>query len=80
MGKLEEIEKDLSSLLLASDDHGHDCTALREYCEQKLIEYSDDQIPWLIERVKVLTNALGTLYKYPDNEFAKDTAERLLTK
>ena len=58
MTRLEEIENHTENLKLASDDHGHDCTALREYCEHELINYADNYIPWLINRVKELENVI----------------------
>lgn len=50
--RLEEIEKWNNELKLSSDDHGHDCTSLREYCEIELGNASADFIPWLIAELK----------------------------
>lgn len=56
--RLSEIEEHTADLKLSSDDHGHDCIALREYCENELIDYAENHIPWLIKNIRILTQII----------------------
>lgn len=84
MKRLKEIQKHTENLKLSSDEHGHDCGALREYCEQELITYAENYVPYLLERIKKLTVALESLAAqdtdgtFDGNEFIyQDAIEKL---
>lgn len=46
---------------LDSDDHGHDTTALREFCERELIYAYDSMVPELCRRLDLACLALKQL-------------------
>lgn len=48
----QECRERAEDAKLSSDDHGHDCTALREYCETELIYAYDNMVPELCRRLE----------------------------
>ncbi len=59
--KLAEIKERVENAKLSSDDHGHDCSALREYCERELIYAYDTMAPWLTSQLESAWDRLEEL-------------------
>lgn len=59
--KIEAIRDRAATAKLSSDDHGHDCTALREYCERELIWAYEEAVPLLLEEIDHLRKSRDSL-------------------